>query len=79
MFSACSFSHTPAVACNSLLLLISILQKVTETAFEMLFWILQVGVIREIIDKGGKKSEFHLNWFYRPEEAMGGRKVGCCC
>lgn len=33
-----------------------------------------VGVIREIIDKGGKKSEFLLNWFYRPEEAMGGRK-----
>lgn len=33
-----------------------------------------VGTIREIIDKGGKKSELLLAWYYRPEEAMGGRK-----
>lgn len=33
-----------------------------------------VGIIREITDKGPKKSELKLAWFYRPEEAMGGRK-----
>ena len=38
--------------------------------------LLQVGKIREIraIGKAGQ-IQVHVAWFYRPEEAMGGRKV----
>lgn len=40
----------------------------------MVWSMVQVGIIREITEKG-KKSELMLAWYYRPEEAMGGRKV----
>jgi hypothetical protein len=42
------------------------------------FPLLQVGKIREIraIGKAGQ-IQVHVAWFYRPEEAMGGRKVEC--
>lgn len=34
------------------------------------------------IENRGKVTEVHLAWYYRPEEAMGGRKVrpsACTC